>query len=122
MKFQEYNPNSKHCDCIIRTFMKLLGRSYVKVKEELDDIANSLGYDTYVETEVFEKYFDKNGFDKIDAEDILVNDLSFDSSSYGVFCYKDDDYHLFPVIDHIAYDKNDRFWKMRVISLYRKEQ
>ena len=62
-----------------------------------------------------------NGFQKIDAEDILVNDLSFDNANYGVFCYRDDDYHLFPVIDRVAYDKNDRFWKMRVISLYRKE-
>lgn len=121
MKFEEYNPNSKHCDCIIRTFMKLLGKSYIKVKEELNEVAHSLGYDSYGETEVFEKYFEKNGYSKIDAEDILVKDLSFDNSKYGVFCYKDDDYHLFAVIDRTAYDKNERFWNMRVISLYRSE-
>ena len=121
MKFQEYNPNSKHCDCIIRTFMKLLDEDYITVKGDLDEIAHSMGYDTYNETEVFEKYFDKNGYQKIDAEDILVNDLSFDNANYGVYCYKDDDYHLFPVIDRVAYDKNERFWKMRVINLYRKD-
>ena len=121
MKFQVYNPNEKHCDCVIRTFMKLLDKDFVKVKEDLMEIANTLGYESYNEIEVFEKYFKKNGFIKIDEEDILVNDLSFDNSMYGVFCYKDDDYHLFPVIDRVAYDKNDRFWKMRVISLYRKD-
>ena len=121
MKFQVYNPVQKNCDCVIRTFMKLLDKSYLKVKEDLFAIADSLGYDTYKETEVFEKYFEKNGFAKIEEEDILVNDLSFDGASYGVFCYRDDDYHLFPVIDRVAYDKNDRFWKMRVISLYRKD-
>ena len=82
MKFEEYNPNSKHCDCIIRTFMKLLGKSYIKVKEELNEVAHSLGYDSYGETEVFEKYFEKNGYSKIDAEDILVKDLSFDNPSF----------------------------------------
>jgi len=121
MKFQLYNPKEKNCDCVLRTFMKLLDKDYVTVKEELMDIAHSLGYEHYIETEVFEKYFEENGFSKIEEEDLLVNDLSFDNASYGVFCYHDEDYHLFPVIDRVAYDKNDRFWKMRVISLYRKD-
>lgn len=118
MKFQEYNPNFKNCDCVIRTFMKLLEKDYITVKEELTKIAESLGYDSYQETEVFEKYFLKNGFEKIEEEPVVVNDLSLDGGKYAIFCYRDDDYHLFPVIDRVAYDKNDRFWRMNVITLY----
>ena len=65
MKFQEYNPVIQNCDCIIRTFMKLLDKTYSNVKEDLLSLASTLGYDSYQETEVFEKYFEKNGFTKI---------------------------------------------------------
>ena len=120
MMFQEFNPSVKNCDCVIRTFMKLLEKDYITVKEDLMKIAESLGYDSYQETEVFEKYFNKNGFEKIDGEYIFVNDLSLDGGKYGIFCYREDDYHLFPVIDRVAYDKNDRFRGMNVISFYKE--
>ena len=48
--------------------------------------------------------------------------LSFDSGTYGILCYNDDQYHLFPVIDHTAYDESDHFWKMSVETLYRLEK
>ena len=122
MKFQKYNPVIQNCDCIIRTFMKLLDKTYSNVKEDLLSLASALGYDSYQETEVFEKYFEKNGFTKIEEDPIIVNDLSFDAGSYGILCQHDDDYHLFPVIDHTAYDDTDCFWKMNVVSLYRLEK
>ena len=122
MKFQVYNPVKQNCDCVIRTFMKLLDKTYINVKEELISLASNLGYESYQEQEVFEKYFEKNGFTKIEEDPAIVNDLSFDSGSYGILCNWGDDYHLFPVIDHTAYDKNDRFWTMDVVSLYRLEK
>ena len=122
MKFQEYNPVIQNCDCIIRTFMKLLDKTYLNVKEDLLSLASTLGYDSYQETEVFEKYFEKNGFTKIEGEPLFVNDLSFDGGTYGILCYNDDQYHLFPVIDHTAYDESDHFWKMSVETLYRLEK
>ncbi len=122
MKFQEYNPAIKNCDCVIRTFMKLLEKDYLTVRRDLLSIAESLGYDSYNVTEVFEKYFEKNGYTKIEEEPVIVNDLSLDGGKYGIFCYRDEDYHLFPVIDRVAFDKSDRFWKMNVISLYRLEK
>ncbi len=122
MKFQEYNPVIQNCDCVIRTFMKLLDKTYSSVKEELLSLATSLGYDSYQETEVFETYFENNGFTKINEDFAIVNDLSFDGGSYGILCQKNDDYHLFPVIDHTAYDQNDCFWTMDVVSLYRLEK
>ena len=75
MKFQVYNPVKQNFDCVIRTFMKLLDKTYINVKEELIALASNLGYESYQEQEVFEKYFEKNGFTKI--EDKTINGINW---------------------------------------------
>ena len=45
MKYQFYFPKEDHCDCVLRTFMKLLNKSYDDVKKDLLVIAQDLGYE-----------------------------------------------------------------------------
>ena len=120
MKYQFYFPKEDHCDCVLRTFMKLLNKSYDDVKKDLLVIAQDLGYEKYNEINVFEKYFLDNGYSKIDGDNSLVKDYLFDEANYGVFCFKDDDYHLIPIIKQTIYDKNEKLWDMKIISLYKK--
>ena len=45
-------------------------------------------------------------FKIICGEDIKVQDLKIDNSSYIVFCWnKKDYYHMIPIIDNVIYDK-----------------
>ena len=52
-------------------------------------------------------------------EDIKVQDLKIDNSSYIVFCWnKKDYYHMIPIIDNVIYDKNFDCMNLYVISIY----
>ena len=55
-------------------------------------------------------------------EDIKVQDLKIDNSSYIVFCWnKKDYYHMIPIIDNVIYDKNFDCMNLYVISIYKNE-
>ena len=56
-------------------------------------------------------------------EDIKVQDLKIDNSSYIVFCWnKKDYYHMIPIIDNVIYDKNFDCMNLYVISIYKKNE
>ena len=116
MKFEEYNPASG-CGCVVRTFSKLLNKDVSTVKKDLEKIAKQLGYDEINEIEVFDEYYKENHYEKKDL-DIPVCELKFEKGKYGVFCFKEDDYHMIAIIDGVIYDKNQRYLDMKVISIY----
>ena len=122
MKFVEYNPISEKGACVLRTFTKLFNKDYKIIKEELTTLAKSLNYEFYNEIEVFEKYLSDNNYIKIYGNNTLVSNLNLDSGKYAIFAYKDDWYHMFPIIDNIIYDKNDNCLDLYVISIYKQNQ
>ena len=75
-----------------------------------------------IDIPVFEKYIEGNSIFKIICgEDIKVQDLKIDNSSYIVFCWnKKDYYHMIPIIDNVIYDKNFDCMNLYVISIYKK--
>ena len=74
MNFEFYNPTNEKGSCIIRTFAKLLDKDINIIKEELNNLTTELNYDNYKEIEVFEKYFEINGYKKeITKDEMLVN-------------------------------------------------
>lgn len=75
MKFKIYNPVLEKGSCVLRTFMKLLDRNYLQIKKELDILADKMGYSSYNEVELFEKYLFNNGYEKITGNNIIVKDL-----------------------------------------------
>lgn len=117
MKFEEYNPVSG-CGCVVRTFSKLLNKDVSIVKKELEEVAKRLGFDETNEIEVFDEYFKMNRYEK-ENRDIPVKDLDYQKGKYGVFCFKENDYHMFAIIDGVIYDKNQRYLDMQVISIYK---
>ena len=119
MKFIEYNPVNEKGTCVLRTFTKLFNKDYKKIKEELITLANSLNYESYNEIEVFEKYLNDNNYIKIDGNNILVSQLNLDNGKYAIFAFKDDWYHMFPIIDNTIYDINDKCLELNVISIYK---
>ena len=121
MKFIEYNPISEKGACVLRTFTKLFNKDYKIIKEELTTLAKSLNYKSYNEIEVFEKYLSDNNYVKIDGNNILVSNLTLESGKYAIFAFKDDFYHMFPIIDNTIYDKNDDCLDLCVINIYKLE-
>ena len=120
LKFELYNPVVEKGGCILRTFMKLFDKSSDEIKDELVILTKSMGNVSYKEVDVFERYLISNGYKKIDGNNVLVKDMDILEGEYAVFCYKDDYYHMFPIIDGIIYDKNDNCLNLFVISLYKK--
>ena len=119
MNFIEYNPEIEKSGCVIRTFTKLFNKDYKIIKEELTALANSLNYESYNEIEVFEKYLSDNNYIKIDSNTTLVSDLNLDNGKYAIFAFKDDWYHMFPIIDNTIYDKDNSCLDLSVISIYK---
>ncbi|MBR3210941.1 MAG: hypothetical protein IKF71_03265 [Bacilli bacterium] len=116
MKYQEYNP-VPGCGCVIRTFSKLLDKDVSMIKNDLEEIAKQLECKATNDIEVFDEYFRRNHYQKKNI-DIPVKDLDMKKGKYGVFCFKEDDYHMFAIVDGIIYDKNQRYLDMNVISIY----
>ena len=58
---------------------------------------------------------------KIDGNNILVSNLTLESGKYAIFAFKDDFYHMFPIIDNTIYDKNDDCLDLCVINIYKLE-
>ena len=119
MKFVKYNPISEKGACVLRTFTKLFRKDYKIIKEELTTLANFLNYESYNEIEVFEKYLSDNNYIKIDGNNILVSNLTLESGKYAIFAFKDDFYHMFPIIDNTIYDVNDDCLDLCVINIYK---
>ncbi len=119
MKFEYYNPGE--VVCTVRSISKLLNKDYRIVEKELLELAKSLGYDSYNEIEVFEKYLYENGFVDTKKEyKERIKELSFDGEN-EVFCYdKKDFYHLVAIIDNVMYDKDEKNKELFVIKIYKK--
>ena len=122
MKFVEYNPINEKDVCVLRTFTKLFNIDYKIIKEELTTLANILNYESYNEIEVFEKYLSNNNYIKIDGNNTLVSNLSLDSGKYAIFAFKDDFYHMLPIIDNTIYDKDASCLDLYVISIYKRKE
>lgn len=119
MKFVDYNPVDEKGSCVIRTFTKLLNKDFYIVKDELLNLAKELGFDDYREQAVFEKYMQINNYKKIIVKEEKTDDLKLKKGKYVVFCRKEDDYHMFPIIDNVVYDKNKKCFGQTIISVYK---
>ena len=119
MKYEYYNPVDERGSCVQRSISKILNKDYYEVKNDLINISKSLNKEDYREVEVFEKYLFDNGATKLDIKDLLVKDLKLDNAKYIVFCYKDDWYHMIPIINNIVFDKTKRYLDLIVIAVYK---
>ena len=119
MKFIEYNPINEKGACILRTFTKLFDKDYRKIKEELIILVSFLNCKYYNEIQVFEKYLSNNNYLKIDGNNVLVSNLNLGSGKYAIFAFKNDYYHMFPIIDNTIYDKDNSCLDLYVISIYK---
>lgn len=120
MKFIEYNPVDEKGSCVIRTFTKLLDKDFYVVKEELLKLAHDLNCDDYREQIVFEKYLSNNNYQKFDVKANTTDDLKLEKGKYVVFCKKENNYHMFPIIDDIIYDKNRKCFGQTIIDVYKE--
>lgn len=117
MKLEYYNIDNYNC--VIRTFVKLLDKSPIKIEKELNDLANELDYDNYNEVEVFEKYLNLNNYNKISMDKLKIGNLENMNGKYAVFCHKDDFYHMIPIINNTVFDKNKDILDFEVITIYK---
>lgn len=120
MKFMEYNPYPGR-GCVVRTFTKLLGKDADTVQKELEDIAKEKGLSEINEIEVFDEYFNRNHYKKINL-DLPVSELEVEKGKYGVFSFEEENYHLFAILDKIVYDKNQNYLNQHVISIYKLDK
>ena len=118
MKYEFYNPVEEKGSCVERSLTKVYNEDYNKVKEELINISKKLNKEDYKDTEVFEKYLFDRGAKELGIQNILVKDLKLDKGKYIVFCYRDDWYHLLPIIDNVIYDKTNDCLELNVIKVY----
>ena len=116
MKFVQYNP-LPGSGCVVRTFSKLLDKDSKKIIKDLEKIAKKLGYQNIHEIEVFDTYFKKNHYLKKEMS-IPVQELKYKKGKIGVFCYQEDDYHMFAIIDGVIYDKDQEYLNKTVIAVY----
>ncbi len=121
MNFEKYDPIDKSGICIIRTFMKLFNKDFVIVEKELNTLAEKMHFKSCNEIEVFERYLEDHGFSKSHGNG-LVRELNLPKGKYAVFCYRDDFYHMFAVIDDVIYDKNEDCMDLFVISIYKRKE
>ena len=123
MKYKEFyiSDSNGKSNCIIRTFSKLFNKDYEQVQNELIEISEKLGYDSYTEIEVFEDYLKLNNYSITDIEnDIKIKDLDLEPNNYAIFCYdKKDYYHMVPIINNIVYDKSNECLNLYVIKIYK---
>ena len=126
MTFKEFyiSDNDGKSNCVIRSLCKILNKEYNDIYNDLCKIAEDLKCDSFNDIPVFEKYMEGNSIFKIICgEDIKVQDLKIDNSSYIVFCWnKKDYYHMISIIDNVIYDKNFDCMNLYVISIYKKNE
>ena len=121
MKFEYYNPSDETRSCVVRTMTKLSGKEYDTVKTELIAIAENMGFDSYNNETVFEKYMAENDIFKFkEYGDTKVGELNLENGTYCVFSTDQNGfYHLFPVIDNVIYDRRDDSRELYVIAVYK---
>ena len=126
MTFKEFYISDKNgkSNCVIRSLCKILNKEYEEVYNGLCEVSKELNCSSFNDIPVFEKYMEGNSIFKIICgEDIKVQDLKIDNSSYIVFCWnKKDYYHMIPIIDNVIYDKNFDCMNLYVISIYKKNE
>ena len=126
MKYVEYNisNNEGKSNCVIRSFCKIFNEEYDDVYGELCRIQKELNCESFNDIEVFETYMKNHNTNTIDyGKDMKVKDLVLDNGSYIVFCWnKNDFYHMLPIIDNVAYDKDDKSLELYTISLYKQNK
>lgn len=124
MTFKEFYISDKNgkSNCVIRSLCKILNKEYNDIYNDLCKIAEDLKCDSFNDIPVFEKHIEGNSIFKIICgEDIKVQDLKIDNSSYIVCCWnKKDYYHMIPIIDNVIYDKNFNCMNLYVIFIYKK--
>ena len=124
MNFEYYNPSDESRSCVVRTLTKLTGKEYSTVKAELDALAQELGYETYNEAAVFERYMAKHSIYKMkEYENITVGELELNGGSYCVYSTNQNGFfHLIPVVDNVIYDRRNDSTELFVIAVYKKEK
>ncbi len=120
MKYIEYNPVDEKGGCVIRTFSKLLDKDYYVVKEELLKLTKELDCADFREQLVFEKYLLVNNYKKITTKEKIVDNLKLKKGKYAILCKKENNYHMFPIIDNVIYDKNKKCFGQTIINIYKK--
>ena len=119
MKYIEYNPVDERGSCVVRTFSKLLDKDFYVVKEELLRLTKELECDDFREQLVFEKYLSINNYKKIAIKEKNVDDLNLKNGKYAVLCKKENEYHMFPIIDGVIYDKNKKCFGQTIVEIYK---
>ena len=111
-------------NCIVRSFCKLFNKEYEVVRDELQELADKLCYESFTEVEVFETYLTEHHMPSIDyGWDVKIKDLKLDEGEYAIFCWdKKEFYHMICVIDNVIYDKNDKCLDLYAVAIYKKEK
>ena len=123
MMFEYYyiTDDNNNSNCVVRSLCKVLNRTYENVYSELNKLANKYKL-SFNDIKVFETYMKNNNIIKTNIKpDLPVKDIIFLDGTYIVFCYdKNDYYHMFPIINNVIYDKNDKCLNLYTISVYQK--
>ena len=119
MKYEYFNPGE--VNCVVRSISKILNKNYIDVEKELIELSKKLNYDTYSETEVFEKYLEQNSFFELNKDyNDQIKKYKFDGENI-VFCYdKKDFFHLVAIIDNVIYDKKEGTENLYIIKIYKR--
>ena len=123
MEFEYYSPSDESRSCVVRTMTKLTGKEYSTVKEELTELAQKLGYETYNDEAVFKQYMAEHGIYKIkEYVDTTVGEIELNDGSYCVYSTNHKGFfHLIPVVDNVIYDRRNDSLELYVIAVYKKE-
>lgn len=122
MDFEYYNPSEDKQSCVVRTMTKLTGKDYPVVKNELKELADKLGFDTYNTPDVFEIFMENYKIHKVESfENLKLKDLKLENGTYCLFCSNKAGFnHLIPVIDNVIYDRRNDSLDLFVLSIYKK--
>lgn len=123
MEFEYYNPSDESRSCVVRTMTKLTGKDYSVVKQELTELAEKTGCDTYNDETVFGRYMSFHGIHKLkEFNETKVGELQLGAGEYCVFCTnRSGFYHLLPMIDNVIYDRRNDSLELYVIAVYKKD-
>ncbi len=122
MKYEYYNPSNEKGTCVTRCFSKLLNEDYFIVENKLNKLRKKLNCQNNNDIELFEEFFFLNNYEVINCDSKYVKDLNLSNGSYAIFCYKNDYYHLFPIIDNVIYDTKKPSKDLKIIKVYKKKE
>ena len=58
----------------------------------------------------------------VDSAPLFVSTLKNKKGKYVVICQKEDNYHMFPIIDNTIYDKNKKYFDYTITNIYKYMQ